>query len=163
MNIHLKNLTFWNDGKGCFLYIDSNSKVSINVMKFDQIFTNNSLIYIDNSQLLLENIQINGLFLSKNTKDGLYFWIDSSNVSINHLSAFSFNMQLFYQQNAMVLINNSIFDNQGIIGNNQYLSMFYAYYVTELTIFNTIISNHYYKQGVFIENLSEFIGFFGVF
>jgi len=147
-NISVTNFIFWNQGKGCFLFIGSQSVVSATGLKFENIVTNNSLIYVDNSNMTLEEISLNQIQLTNDTKDGCYLYLDSSSiVNINNMQVNSFINQLIFQQTAYLTINNSTIDND--CDNSPYLSMLYAYNLAQIIINNSVISNQIYKSGVF--------------
>ena len=146
--INFTNFTFWNDGKGCILFIDSMSIVNLSNFRLEQIISKNSLVFIDNSNLTIISIDLFSLQLSNETTDAYFFWIDSAYVEIDDLETTSHYMCFAFQQNAYVTIKNSIFDNDQ--DNSMFLALYYAYYPTQITIINTIFINQKWKQSVII-------------
>lgn len=150
-NVTITNFTFWNHVKGSFLNIASYSEVYANGIVLTNITSNNSLIYIDNSKIILKFIEMEGLKLSLDSSDKSYIVLDSSDFTLDHASIMSFSMCFLYQQNANVTIRYSYFDND--IKNNLNLALFYSYYPISITINNSIFTNQLYAQGVFLSLL----------
>lgn len=145
-NVTISNFTFWNYVKGSFLNIASYSEVYAYGIVLTNIVSNNSLIYIDNSKIILKFIEMEGLQLSLDSSDKTYIVLDSSDFTLDHASIMSFSMCFLYQQNANVTIKYSYFDND--IKNEMNLALFYAYYPISITVNNSIFTNQHYAKGV---------------
>lgn len=101
--------------KGCLFFEDANSEMSIKHLMIKNIRTMNSLFYVENSALLIQEMILSVAMIDLQSSEKYFFWFDSSNVTF---LAFDFKDvcgKMIYIYTSRTNFTNGVVDNTNML------------------------------------------------